>query len=231
MKKIFDRYDKAHLAELPRVCFPGRIRVIVGENDAERAVDYLSKQTLLGFDTETKPSFRPGRQHKVALLQVCCDPAAADTSHRDGESVCFLFRLNRLGLPPCLLRLLEDKRMTKVALSWRDDIHLLNQRVKFQAGTFIDLQDIAAEMGIQDMSLQKLYANIFGMKISKGQQLSNWEAADLSEAQMNYAATDAWACVRLYKEMMRMKEEGYTLERRPLSDNQEGEANHKTVNA
>ena len=99
-----------------------------------------------------------------------------------------------------------------MGLSWHDDLRALNQRKQFRAGTFIDLQDVAAEMGIIDISLQKLYANIFGEKISKGQRLSNWEADNLTEAQMLYAATDAWACVQLYKEMMRMKEEGYSLE-------------------
>lgn len=203
MKKIFDRYDKELLQDLPRVLFKGRIEVIISENDAKRAVKFLLKQPLLGFDTETKPSFKPGRQHPVALLQVCC-----------GET-CFLFRLNRIGMPGCLVGLLEDKKITKVGLSWHDDLRALIQRKQFRAGTFIDLQDVAAEMGIIDISLQKLYANIFGEKISKGQRLSNWEADNLTEAQMLYAATDAWACIRLYKEMMRMKEEGYRLEQTP----------------
>ena len=200
MKKIFDKYDKTLLADLPRVLFGGRIEVIVSESAAERAVKYLMKQPILGFDTETRPSFKQGKQYKVALLQVC-----------DGM-ICFLFRLNRIGLPPCLVRLLEDKKITKIGLSWHDDLRALNGRKQFRAGTFIELQDIAGQMGIIDISLQKLYANIFGQKISKGQQLSNWEADNLSEAQRLYAATDAWACIRLYKEMMRMKEEGYELE-------------------
>lgn len=179
--------------------FPGRIEVIVSEGDAERAVKFLMKQPLLGFDTETRPSFKPGRQYQVALLQVC-----------SGE-ICFLFRLNRIGLPECLVRLLEDKKITKVGLSWHDDLRSLKQRKSFQTGSFIELQSIAGEMGIVDQSLQKLYANIFGEKIAKGQQLSNWDADNLTEAQKLYAATDAWACVRLYKEMMRMRDEGYTL--------------------
>ena len=199
LKKIFDKYDKTLLADLPRVLFPGHIEVIVSESNAERAVKFLMRQPLLGFDTETRPSFTQGKQYKVALLQVC------------SGDVCFLFRLNRIGFPPCLIKLLEDKKITKVGLSWHDDLRSLNQRKQFRAGTFIDLQDIASQMGIQDMSLQKLYANIFGEKISKGQQLSNWEADNLSDAQKLYAATDAWACVRLYKEMMRMQEEGYCL--------------------
>ena len=200
MRKIVSSYDKNLLADLPRVLFPGRIVVVISENEAQKAVRYLMKQPLLGFDTETRPSFVRGRLNKVSLLQVC-----------SGE-ICFLFRLNRIDLPPCLVKLLEDKTITKVALSWHDDLHSLNQRKQFRAGTFIELQTLAAQMGIQDMSLQKLFANIFGQKISKGQQLTNWDADCLSEAQQLYAATDAWACVQLYKEMKRMQEEGYEVE-------------------
>ena len=199
MKKIFDRYDKALLQDLPRANFPGHIEVIVSEREAQKAVDFLMKQPLLGIDTETKPSFKVGRMNQVALLQVC------------SGGLCFLFRLNRIDLPQCIIKLLEDRRVTKIGLSWHDDLRALNQRKKFKAGTFIDLQDIAKEMGIVDISLQKLYANIFGEKISKGQQLSNWEADSLTEAQKLYAATDAWACIQLYNEMMKMKEEGFEL--------------------
>lgn len=200
MKRILDKYDKKLIASLPRVLFPGRIEVIVSRSGAERAVKYLMKQPVLGFDTETRPSFRQRQQHKVALLQVC-----------SGNDLCFLFRLNQIDFPMCLVKLLEAKKITKVGLSWHDDLRSLNQRRQFRADAFVELQDVASQMGIQDMSLQKLYANIFGKKISKAQQLSNWEAENLSEAQMLYAATDAWACVMLYEEMMRMKEEGFEL--------------------
>lgn len=200
MKKIVSKYDKNLLADLPRVLFPGHIEVIVSESDAERAVAYLMKQPMLGFDTETRPSFKPGRQFQVALLQVC------------GGGICFLFRLNRIDIPKCLIKLLEDKKITKIGLSWHDDLRALNLRKKFRPGTFIDLQDMAKEMGIIDLSLQKLYANIFGEKISKAQQLSNWEADSLTEPQKLYAATDAWACIQLYKEMKRMQKEGFELE-------------------
>jgi len=200
LKTIFDKYDKKLIADLPRASFPGHIEVIVSERDAERAVKYLMSQPILGFDTETRPSFKPGRMYKVALLQVC------------SGGVCFLFRLNQIGLPQCLVRLLEDKKITKVGLSWHDDLRALHGRKQFRAGTFIDLQSIAGQMGIVDLSLQKLYANIFGQKISKGQQLTNWEADNLSEAQKQYAATDAWACIMLYEEMMRMQKEGFELQ-------------------
>ena len=199
MKEIFDKYDKALLASLPRVLFDGHIEVIVSEREAKRAVKFLMKQPILGFDTETRPSFSRGKMNKVALLQVSTN------------DVCFLFRLNRIDIPQCLVRLLEDKKITKVGLSWHDDLRALNGRKSFRAGTFVELQDMAGQMGIVDISLQKLYANIFGQKISKGQRLTNWEADDLTEAQKKYAATDAWACIRLYEEMQRMQREGYSI--------------------
>lgn len=179
---------------LPRVIFPGRKIVVLSESEAERAADYLLSHSILGFDTETRPVFRKGITHKVALLQV----STYDT--------CFLFRLNRIGLCPAVVRLLETTDVIKIGLSWHDDILALHKRGDFQPAGFIDLQDHMEELGIKDRSLAKLYANFFGERISKREQLSNWEADYLTEKQMNYAATDAWACIRLYEEYLRLKE-------------------------
>ena len=143
----------------------------------------------------------------VALLQV------------SAQNVCFLFRLNVLGLTDSIKRLLSDEGETiKVGLSWHDDICGLLKRGFFRPGTFIDIQHIAKEMGIQDQSLQKLYANLLGRRVSKSQQLSNWEAPSLTDAQKNYAATDAWACIQLYEEMMRLRQEGYLIRVNPVTD-------------
>lgn len=207
MKTIFDKFDKEAINGLPRAQFTGRIEVIQSPYEAERAVDYLLSQPIIGFDTETKPCFQRGQVSMVALLQV---------SSRD---VCFLFRLNVLGLPDCIKRLLSDEGETiKVGLSWHDDICGLLKRGLFTPGTFIEIQQIAKEMGLQDQSLQKLYANLLGHHISKSQRLSNWEADILTEAQKNYAATDAWACIQLYEEMMRMRSEGYLIRVNPTTE-------------
>lgn len=201
MKIIYDKYDKRLIPKLPRVQFQGRIFVIFSQREADKAVDYLMRQDLLGFDTETRPSFRKGQIYQVALLQV----ATHDT--------CFLFRLNRIGITPSIQRLLEDQHITKVGLSLQDDLRMLRLRRDFTPGTFIELQKEIKDIGIQDMSLQKIYANLFGGKIAKNQQLSNWEANILSEAQQRYAATDAWACIRIHEEIRRMKQEqNYHLE-------------------
>jgi ribonuclease D len=192
-KTIYQKYDKSLIPDLPRVLFEGRVFVVLTESEARKAVDYLLSQPLLGLDTETRPTFRKGPMHQVALLQV--------SSH----DVCFLFRLCRLGLSPSVKRLLEDTTVPKVGLSLTDDMHQLRRLGDFETGRFIDLQNHVREVGVEDMSLQKLYANFFGQKISKRQQLTNWEADILTEPQKLYAATDAWACVMLYEELMRLE--------------------------
>ena len=191
-KIIYDKFDKKSITKLPKVEFQGKIQVVITEKETERAVDYLLSCDLLGVDTETRPSFKKGKQNVVALLQVAND------------DICFLFRLNLLGLSKPIIRFLEDTTVPKVGLSLHDDMLSLSKRGDFTPGNFIDLQDHMTELGIQDLSLQKLFANIFHQKISKAQQLSNWEADILSDKQKKYAATDAWACIMLYREYQRM---------------------------
>lgn len=205
MKHLINKYDKKLIADLPRALFPGRIYILQSETEANRAVDFLMSQPILGFDTETRPNFKKGPMRKVALLQVST------------PDVCFLFRLNIMGtLPKSVCRLLEDRTITKVGLSLHDDLRALQQRSKFTPGTFVELQQEVKKLGIEDMSLQKLYANLFGEKIAKNQQLTNWEADALTEAQQGYAATDAWACIMIYKEIQQLlKNKEYTLEKVP----------------
>lgn len=191
---IYSKYDKKLIGSLPRIQFPGRIIVVITESEADKAVDYLLKADLLGFDTETKPIFKKGCRNKVALLQV----STVDT--------CFLFRLNRIGLCPSIVRLLETKAVKKIGLSWHDDIMSLKARGEFNPDGFFDLQDHMMDLGVTDKSLAKLYANFFGQRISKREQLSNWEADVLNEKQKMYAATDAWACIMLYREYEKLKE-------------------------
>ena len=196
MKTIYNKFDKAKIAALPRVLFNGRIVVVLTERDADKAVRYLLSQPILGVDTETRPSFKKGETHQVALLQV------------SSYDVCFLFRLNQLGMSPSVKRLLEDTRVPKIGLSLRDDLLSLHKLADFNAGYFIDLQDHMREIGVEDLSLQKLYANFFAQKISKREQLTNWEADILQDKQKLYAATDAWSCIMLYEELMRLEQTG-----------------------
>lgn len=193
-KTIYKKFNKAIISTLPLIRFEGKIITVISESEASRAVDFLLSQPILGIDTETKPTFKRGVIHQVALLQVAT------------HDLCFLFRLNYLGLSPSVVRLLMDRTVPKVGLSLHDDLNMLHKRGEFQAGSFIDLQNVVKEIGIEDMSLQKLYANLFGMRISKAQQLSNWQADVLSDKQKVYAATDAWACIVIYEELMRLNE-------------------------
>ena len=193
MKKvIYNKFDKARIQQLPRALFEGRIEVVLSESEAAKAVDYLLKQPIIGIDTETRPSFRKGVKYYVSLLQV---------SSRD---ICFLFRIKHTGMCESIIRLLEDTTIPKIGLSLHDDIRQLHEVAKFQPGYFIELQDKVKDFGVEDLSLQKLFANFFGERISKGQRLTNWEADILSESQKRYAATDAWACILLYEEMERL---------------------------
>ena len=192
VKYLYDKYDKKAIAELPKVQFEGRIIVIQSVGEARRAVDYLLTFPRLGIDTETRPNFKPGAMNPVALLQV----STPDT--------CFLFRLNRMGLPECVVRLLTDAHTQKIGLSLHDDWTQLRRRVDFEPVNYVEIQEQVKRLGILDQSLQKLYANLFRQKISKTQRLSNWEADVLTEPQKRYAATDAWACLNLFKEINRL---------------------------
>ena len=197
MKKlIYNKFDKPTIATLKRVVFDGKIVVINTPAQAESAVDYLLAQPVLGLDTETRPSFTKGKHYKCSLLQVA------------NQSVCFLFRLNYIGMCPAIARLLGDKTVTKVGLAWNNDLLGLRELGEFEAGSFVDLQDLVREIGIEDQSLVKIYANLFGERISKADRLSNWERDILKDTQKIYAAIDAWACVRIYEELLRLKETG-----------------------
>ena len=195
-KIIYNKFDKKSIAELPTVTFPGKTVVVMSESEAEKAVDFLLSNDILGVDTETRPSFKKGESHMVSLLQVST------------SNICFLFRLNHIGITPAILRLLENTTVPMVGLSLHDDMLSLHKRVGFTPGNFIDLQDIVGELGIEDLSLQKLYANLFHQKISKGQRLTNWDSDVLNDKQKAYAALDAWACINLYKEILRLKNSG-----------------------
>lgn len=197
MKQIKNKITKTEIATLPKVLFPGRIFVIYTEADADKAISYLQTQRIVGVDTETRPSFKRGTTHKVALLQI----STSDT--------CFLFRLNQIGMPPSLQQFLMSDTL-KIGLSLKDDFMMLRRRkdVHAEEGNWIELQDYVGRFGIEDRSLQKIFANLFGQKISKSQRLSNWEAETLSEGQMKYAATDAWACVEIYNCLEEMERTG-----------------------
>ncbi len=184
--------------------FPGEIQVIDSEDAAFRsAVSFLRRQKVLGFDTETRPVFSPDQpRHSVALLQL------------SGPGKAFLFRVQKLGLPQSLRDVLSDGDILKIGAAVGDDVRGLQKVQDFEARGFVDLQKIVWQYGIRDKSVKKMSAIILGVRISKTQQLSNWEAETLSEPQCRYAATDAWVCREMYFRLKRAKQHPLSPEER-----------------
>ena len=180
---------KEDISILEQETFEGRIIVVQSLPEAEKAVKYLSEYSMVGFDTETRPAYKKGAHHSVALIQLST------------EDTCFLFRLNMIGFPQCLVDFFSNPNIKKIGLSLRDDFAAINRRQSFMPNGFIDLQTIVQEYGIADISLQKVYAILFNKKISKNQRLTNWEADVLTDSQKKYAALDAWACLKILKEL------------------------------
>ncbi len=180
---------REEIDKLDLIKFDGDIILIDGPSDLTEISSFLKKQPLLGFDTETKPSFKKGNNHKVALLQLSTKETA------------FLFRLHNTGLPKEIATVLSDKNIIKAGVAIRDDIKSLKKLRPFEPAGFVELQEYAKKFGIENFSLKKLAGIVLNIRVSKRQQLSNWENGELTEAQIRYAATDAWACYRIYKEL------------------------------
>ncbi len=180
---------KEEIAALPPITFEGEIMVVDTPQKVLEACSHLSKQTVLGFDTESRPSFQKGTVNRIALLQLST------------EKICFLFRLNKIPLDKTILKILESKSILKIGLAVSCDMHELGTLHKLRPKGFVDLQKVAPEYDITDQSLIKIAAIVLGRRISKAQRLSNWEAVKLTEAQKVYAATDAWVCAEIYKKL------------------------------
>lgn len=184
------KIDNEQTAALPALEFRGEIRIIDREEQIEEACRYLNAHPAIGFDTETRPSFKAGVSYRVSLLQLST------------EERCYLFRLNKTPLVKPILRLLENPAIKKIGADVAGDLRSLRQLRHFRDGGFIDLQTIAQEWGIEEKSLRKLSAIVLGKRVSKAQRLSNWESATLTDKQQLYAATDAWASLRIYEKLM-----------------------------
>lgn len=175
--------------KLPLQAFEGDIVLVEQDDDLNEAVQYLRKYKILGFDTETRPSFKKGKVNDVALLQLAAN------------SKTFLFRINKIGLPEELISLLGDPEIVKVGAAIKDDIRGLQKINDFDANGFIELQDYVSKFGIESFSLKKLSAIVLDFRISKRQQVSNWEAEELSPGQLKYAATDAWVSLKIFEKL------------------------------
>lgn len=185
------RITKEQIQTLPLAKFEGEVIVVDSVDQLPEAVAYLNEQKILGIDTEARPSFTRGVHYPTALLQIA------------SEERCYLFRLTHVGMPLSLAALFANPDIRKVGLAFKDDINGLRRRQDFRPANCVDLQSIVGRYGILDLGLQKIFAICFGQKISKAQQLTNWENSHLTAEQAQYASTDAWATLLIYKELMR----------------------------
>ena len=190
------------MAALPLASFEGEITVIDTLGEAfDQAIKYLRRQKVLGFDTETRPTFTADQpSFGTSLLQL------------SGGGRAFLFRIKKVGMPEALCSLLSSSRIVKVGAAIHDDVRGLQKYSGFRPRNFVDLQKIGWEYGIRDKSVKKMTAIILGFKISKAQQLSNWEAEHLTDSQKRYAATDAWVCREMYLRLQREEKHPLTPE-------------------
>jgi len=190
MKDIKNSISDEEILDLPLVSFDKEIFIIEHESEIDEAFNYLINRQILGFDTETKPAFKKGQKNEVALLQLASEERA------------YLFRLNKVRLNNQVKAILANKNITKVGVAIKDDIIGLKRKSNFVPQSFVELQELAKKSGIQNFSLQKLSAIVLGVRISKSKRLSNWELDVLNEAQLKYAATDAWMALEVYKSLM-----------------------------
>jgi ribonuclease D len=187
--------SKEEVNELPLGQFEGEIYLIDRADQVEEAVDFLESQTLIGFDTETKPSFRKGEFNHVSLLQLSTTEQA------------FLFRLNKIGFPDALRNLMEKENLVKIGAAVNDDLKGLGKLTdSFYPQSFFDLNDELKKVGFLNVGVRNLSGMVLKIRISKSEQVSNWESEILTEKQQRYAATDAWACLKIFNVL---REEGF----------------------
>lgn len=181
------------IKDLPVAGFEGKIVIVTTPEQLEEACRVLSKESIIGFDTETRPSFKVGVSYNVSLIQLST------------ATTCYLIRLGSVRMERCLMHLLESRKTLKVGVDVQGDIRNLNKIRHFRAGGFVELQSEVEKYGIEDKSLRKMAAIILGVGVSKAQRLSNWEARELTAAQLRYAATDAWICLEMYRKLQAVK--------------------------
>ena len=175
--------------ELPLGAFDGKIVIISDPHELAAAFEEISTHSIIGFDTETKPVFVKGHYNKVAILQIALP-----------EKV-FLIRLMATSITPEVIKFFQDEEIKKAGVAIRDDIKALQHLKRFKPAGFVELAQLAKASGLEVESVKKLTALLLGFRISKSAQTSNWEAEQLNEKQISYAATDAWVCLKIYEKL------------------------------
>jgi ribonuclease D len=185
--------SKESVSLLPKAVYNGRIVVVQTIEELNQWLPLLTNDYILGFDTETRPTFKKGELNGIALLQLA------------NNELSLLIKVKEVGMPDILAQVLENPKILKIGAAIRDDIKSLLKIRKFIPNGFIDLQTIVPQYGINSLSVRKMAGIVLGFKVSKSQQLSNWDAPTLSEAQQQYAAIDAWACKQIYQKLITSK--------------------------
>lgn len=191
---IKNKITNEALDDLPLKSYTGEIVLVEDEQGISKLIEEINGEKVLGFDTETRPSFKKGQSNLISLIQIS---TAKST---------FLIRTHKTGMPDELVHLLSNERVKKVGVGIRDDIRGLQKIKDFTPGGFVELQTLALDKGIKDFSLKKLAGILLEIRVSKRQRLSNWEADELNEAQMIYAATDSWVALNIFKELNKLKQ-------------------------
>jgi ribonuclease D len=181
---------KEDIKHLPLIKFEGTIHTVETMEALDEALKIIRTQEIMGFDTETKPTFTKGDYNHTAIIQLSTMTDA------------FIIRISEIGIPDQLKDILEDQGILKVGISIRDDIKELKAMRAFKAGGFLDLNEVAKELGITQIGMKSLTGIFLKARISKSQQTSNWETKELSPGQLSYAATDAWVCIKIYRMLM-----------------------------
>jgi len=184
------KIEEDEISVLPAAEYTGEIIVIEHTRNLGKALEEIYSWGYVGFDTETRPNFRKGENHKPALLQVA------------GAQKTYLFRLNKLGFPPLLRSLMNDENIIKVGLALENDLPELALHEKFTPAGMVDLNQLCPQLGFQNIGARKLAAIFLKIRLKKSQQTSNWENPILTEAQLKYAALDAWICREIFSILM-----------------------------
>lgn len=184
------RISKELIHWMPVIGFEGEVIIVDHDGQVAPAVAWLSRQQVVGVDTEARPSFTRGVHYPTALVQIAT------------EQRCYLFRISMIGMPQALAAFFANAAVRKVGLAFKDDLAGLRRLRNFRPANCIDVQKMVGNYGILDLGLQKIFAICFERKISKSQQLTNWENAVLTPEQARYASTDAWATLLIYKDLL-----------------------------
>lgn len=175
--------------DLPLRHYEGKIVIASSEEQIERAIQEINQSSVVGFDTEAKPTFVKGQIRNIGLIQVAT------------ATKVFLLRIHKVGVIDCLHHFLQDEQILKVGIGLKDDYNLLDRLRSFEPKGFVDLNDTLSEIGAESIGARNLAAMILEIRISKSAQTSNWELDELSQKQIHYAATDAWICLEIYNKL------------------------------